>query len=295
MSCRSREPSPGALHVVVAHAGNLRTSYSFLASIAVRRGDVVAAGEIVGTTGGRGEHHDGSVLHFALRSGDTYVDPMVLFRPVDLTAVVHLAPTSEPPHPVDRARSERSGLLAGLVHDFVGAAKAVGRGTATVGRAAAKAGRAVAKVAAARFPIVAAAARGTAQFLTQHCDSHAPPANGEGGSGHRLMLVAGIESSLTGSKSSLGLPTDRLGYEAGEVTNFSYAEDGGDYVASDTEGPLLDRGAATRRSSCARCSVAIPDARSICSRIHKEVSWSKCSSPRSTTQATRRTRRSARS
>ena len=51
-----------------------------------------------------GQGHDGSVLHFALRTGDTYVDPMVLFRPVDLVAVVHLSPTSEPPHPVDVAQ-----------------------------------------------------------------------------------------------------------------------------------------------------------------------------------------------
>src|SRR2546425_3510157 len=44
----------GALHVVVAHAGNLRTSYSFLATIAVRRGERVAADHVVGPTGGIG-------------------------------------------------------------------------------------------------------------------------------------------------------------------------------------------------------------------------------------------------
>src|SRR4029079_14464194 len=47
----------GALHVVVAHAGNLRPSYSFLASIAVRRGARVAPGEVVGTSGGSGPGH----------------------------------------------------------------------------------------------------------------------------------------------------------------------------------------------------------------------------------------------
>src|SRR4051794_5975727 len=138
----------GSLHVVVAHAGNLRTSYSFLASIAVRRGELVDAGDIVGTTGGRGAHHDGSVLHFSLRSGETYVDPMALFQAIDLTAVVHLAPTSEPPHPVAEP-SERRSLWAGLVHDAGAVAHAVGGGAAQVGRA-------VVNVAAKRLPVAAA-------------------------------------------------------------------------------------------------------------------------------------------
>jgi murein DD-endopeptidase MepM/ murein hydrolase activator NlpD len=81
-----------AMHVVISHPGNLRTSYSFLASIRVHTGEEVARGAVVGTTGGRGEQHDGWVLHFGLRVGDTYVDPMQLFGPPDLAAVVHLAP-----------------------------------------------------------------------------------------------------------------------------------------------------------------------------------------------------------
>ncbi|MDQ1476611.1 MAG: hypothetical protein QOE62_1840, partial [Actinomycetota bacterium] len=87
----------GTMHVVISHSselrpGDLRTSYSFLASIRVHAGEDVARGAVVGTTGGRGEQHDGSVLHFGLRVGDTYVDPMQLFGPPDLSAVVHLAP-----------------------------------------------------------------------------------------------------------------------------------------------------------------------------------------------------------
>jgi murein DD-endopeptidase MepM/ murein hydrolase activator NlpD len=85
------------LHVVVLHVGNLRTSYSFLASIRVHRGARVHAGDIVGTSGGRGEEHDGHVIHFGLRRGDEYLDPMTLFGAVDLPAVVHLAPLVEEP------------------------------------------------------------------------------------------------------------------------------------------------------------------------------------------------------
>jgi len=60
----------GTLHVVVLHADGLRTSYSFLASIAVARGATVAAGDVLGTTG--------SSFHFGARAGDAYVDPEVL-------------------------------------------------------------------------------------------------------------------------------------------------------------------------------------------------------------------------
>ena len=43
----------GSLHVVVAHAGGLRTSYSFLATIAVRRGQHVARGDVARHRGRR--------------------------------------------------------------------------------------------------------------------------------------------------------------------------------------------------------------------------------------------------
>jgi murein DD-endopeptidase MepM/ murein hydrolase activator NlpD len=82
----------GELHAGELHEGDLRTSYSFLASIRVRTGEEVARGAVIGTTGGRGDQHDGSVLHVGVRVGDTYIDPMQLFGPPDLTAVVRLAP-----------------------------------------------------------------------------------------------------------------------------------------------------------------------------------------------------------
>jgi murein DD-endopeptidase MepM/ murein hydrolase activator NlpD len=100
------------LHVVVLHSGDRRTSYSFLASVHARVGDVVEAGTVVGTTGGTGENHDGSVLHFALRIGAVYVDPMQLFAPPDLAAVVHLAPTVA--QPAAPAPNELRALVDGL-------------------------------------------------------------------------------------------------------------------------------------------------------------------------------------
>jgi hypothetical protein len=241
----------GALHVVVAHAGNLRTSYSFLATIGVRRGERVASDDAVGTSGGVGMGHDGSVLHFGLRSGDTYIDPMLLLRPVDLATVVHLVPTTLPPRPASGS-NERRGLIAGLVHGVGVVVYAAGTAFAATGHVAGAAladGRdaltaaesGIRRFAESRFPLQAAVARGVATWLSErgHCDSHAPAADGTGGSDHRVMIVAGLDSSITDGGPSSPLPPDKLGYEAGEVTYFSYARGGGDYTPADTEGSLI--------------------------------------------------------
>ena len=71
----------GSLHVVVAHAGGIRTTYAFLLSADVRTGDAVRRGQVIGGAGGSGEAHEPSVLHFGVRVGDRYVDPMLLFPP----------------------------------------------------------------------------------------------------------------------------------------------------------------------------------------------------------------------
>ncbi len=81
-----------AIDVVVLHRDWRRTTYAFLRTAVVHRGDRVGAGGLIGATGGTGENHDGHVLHFGLRDGSKYVDPMQLFAPVDLPEVVHLAP-----------------------------------------------------------------------------------------------------------------------------------------------------------------------------------------------------------
>jgi murein DD-endopeptidase MepM/ murein hydrolase activator NlpD len=81
-------------HVVIRHAGGLRTSYSFLRTIAVRRGQLVGRGTVLGTSGGTGESHDGRVLHLGLRAGDGFVDPMRLFAEPDLAERVRLAPVA---------------------------------------------------------------------------------------------------------------------------------------------------------------------------------------------------------
>ena len=58
------------LHVTVAHPDGVRTSYSFLRGVAVRAGQSVGAGDVLGTTG--------TSFHFGARIAGAYVDPAVL-------------------------------------------------------------------------------------------------------------------------------------------------------------------------------------------------------------------------
>ncbi len=104
----------GTLHVTVTHAGGLRTSYSFLQSVSVRTGAHVTRGDVLGTTGGANDDHDGNVLHLGLRLGEQYLDPMVLFRPVDLARAVHLAPVDPPNEQPWTAADERRELSLSL-------------------------------------------------------------------------------------------------------------------------------------------------------------------------------------
>ncbi|GIU89447.1 MAG: hypothetical protein KatS3mg010_0546 [Acidimicrobiia bacterium] len=64
-------------------------------------------------------------MHFGLRVGDTYVDPMLLFSPVDLAEVVALAPTVAPYGYT--AAAERRSILAGIVGGAIGAFDAAAR------------------------------------------------------------------------------------------------------------------------------------------------------------------------
>jgi murein DD-endopeptidase MepM/ murein hydrolase activator NlpD len=106
----------GGLHVVVAHTGGLRTGYSYLTGLTVKKGDSVASGALVGFSGGTGPAHEPGVLHFSLRDGAGYADPMRLFG---AAPVVRLAPLDRPlptacrPAPRPERRSGSAATLAG--------------------------------------------------------------------------------------------------------------------------------------------------------------------------------------
>ncbi len=111
-------PVADGLHVVVLHDDGLRTSYSFLALVGVRRGDKVGQGQVLGTAQER--------FHFGVRAGEAYLDPARLFGggPPE----VHLVP-EELRRPQSEAQ-ERDGLarmFGGL------ASRAVAGGAAAIG------------------------------------------------------------------------------------------------------------------------------------------------------------------
>lgn len=91
----------GTLHVTIGHRDGLRTSYSFLTGFSVRPGAMVAAGEIIGRSGGG--------FHFGVRNGEEYIDPAVLFRAEPLS--IQLVPVDEWAHDALQRENERSSLL----------------------------------------------------------------------------------------------------------------------------------------------------------------------------------------
>ena len=88
-------PIGGSLFVSIDHADGIRTTYSWLSTVAVSRGQEVLRGAILGTTGGGHPGVEPPHLHFGARIGDTYIDPMTLLEPRTLVGLIHLAPLDE--------------------------------------------------------------------------------------------------------------------------------------------------------------------------------------------------------
>ena len=85
-------PVGGRLFVTIDHGGGLESTYSFLASLAVRRGAVVTAGQVIATSG---TGHAGAAvphLHFGVKLADVYVDPLGYLGPVEVWRFIRLAP-----------------------------------------------------------------------------------------------------------------------------------------------------------------------------------------------------------
>jgi murein DD-endopeptidase MepM/ murein hydrolase activator NlpD len=67
-------------YVVIAHAGGYTTLYGHLLRLAVRVGDTVTQGQVVGLEGSTG-NSTGAHLHFELRKGTTPMDPAPFLPP----------------------------------------------------------------------------------------------------------------------------------------------------------------------------------------------------------------------
>lgn len=82
----------GQLFVTLDHGGQLESTYSWLGSTLVRRGDVVARGQAIATTG---TGHTGSTvphLHVGVKLADVYVDPLDYLGPTGVQDMIRLAP-----------------------------------------------------------------------------------------------------------------------------------------------------------------------------------------------------------
>jgi hypothetical protein len=210
-------------HVVVLHPDGLRTSYSFLAGIDVRRGDHVGVGDVVG--------HAGEELHFGARTPDDhYLDPEVLLA---TGPTVHLVP-AHAARPGSEAE-ERQSLLRSLAGFAGGGAHAAaagvawardaGYGAATAGLDALQTLLVETLVDTYGLPVVTAIemARGVQLFREgqRGCTSAGAAPRRPTGGRHLLVLVAGL-GSASGNGAVLDVDTARLGYAAGDVAQFSY-------------------------------------------------------------------------
>jgi hypothetical protein len=210
-------------HVVVLHPDGLRTSYSFLDEVLVRRGDHVDRGDVVGRAGDE--------LHFGVRAGDTYLDPMALLE--GDPPAVHLVPVQGSVH------DERQGLLRSLGGAVRGAVHAGVAGVAwakdQVGeQVALQLARLEAEVGAVRTLLTVAQhyrrwpqrlvayARAVERYRASQRDctpgSTAPRKERRR---HLVVLVGGL-GSAGGRAAVLDVDTKALGYADGDVAQFSY-------------------------------------------------------------------------
>jgi len=257
----------GTLHVVVLHGDGIRTSYSFLSSIGVHRGDSVRQGQVLGTAGTQR-------FHFGARAGDAYLDPALLFSTG--SPEVHLVPDSERrPQSEAHERSGLLGMLAGLPEGAVGAAgDAFGVTADAVDWAAGK------SVDATSASVSMLGRRATTSIddlraMWADCVEQLPPVQAyrfasdvarvfdEGDCtpasvdpapvhGHIAVLVGGFGSSGAGTGGGAAifrLNTAALGYAASDVYRFSYR--GGTaaenpYGKADTEIDIRTSGARLR-------------------------------------------------
>ncbi len=82
----------GWLFITIDHGAGLSSTYSWIASSVVRKGDVVTRGQPIGTTG---SGHPGSLiphLHLGVKLDGAYVDPLEFLGPLGVQDLIRLVP-----------------------------------------------------------------------------------------------------------------------------------------------------------------------------------------------------------
>jgi murein DD-endopeptidase MepM/ murein hydrolase activator NlpD len=85
----------GALYISIDHPDGVRTTYSWVSAVSVKKGDTVARGQVIGNTGHGDPDESMPCLHFGARIGRTYIDPMTLLEPGDVVGLIHLGPLDQ--------------------------------------------------------------------------------------------------------------------------------------------------------------------------------------------------------
>jgi hypothetical protein len=226
-----------SLHVVVLHADGIRTSYSFLRTVSVARGNRVAQGTPIGTANGS--------LHFGARAGDAYIDPAVLLAG---GLAVHLIPdgtvaAATPPARAASESAERAGLVRMVWGGATAAGGALAGGAARLASASVEPATHVPSIAEVQQAVSnlgdlrlggghRPALPGEAQIrsaidtarrivLGRECTPADVPPPPPAGERHIAVLVGGL-GSASGHAAVLDVNTAALGYRAEDVMQFSY-------------------------------------------------------------------------
>lgn len=87
----------GDLYISVDHADGVRTTYSWLSEVLVKKGESVVREQVIGRSGHGHPDVPQPHLHFGARVGSGYIDPMLLLEGADVSDLIHLAPLNESP------------------------------------------------------------------------------------------------------------------------------------------------------------------------------------------------------
>jgi murein DD-endopeptidase MepM/ murein hydrolase activator NlpD len=85
-------PVGGRLFLTIEHPGELESTFSWVSSLDVRRGDLVQRGQPVARTGSGHTGDEVPNLHLGVKLHDVYVDPLDYLEPIDISGWLRLAP-----------------------------------------------------------------------------------------------------------------------------------------------------------------------------------------------------------
>lgn len=212
-------PVAGRSWVTIGHADGLRTTYGPMATVAVRAGQGVAQGDVVGTTAGP--------LLFTARAGDAYVDPAVLLGEPSRVRLVPvgdgLTATEDAlvfPSPARAAGGVSPDVLLRGMAWLAGGATDLAGGAIEMVTPLAAFVPSLLRVTQASSPLALAGAAFEWWARRRQCTPAAvlapPPA------GRRVAVLVGGLGSSSETAAIDGIDTEALGYAAGDRLRFSY-------------------------------------------------------------------------